>query len=340
MDQAVGQADPTNLSPILFTVEFSKPVTGFIAADVTLSSGTATVTPVSTTVYTVSVTGMVQGSLTATIAAGVAINSVGNTNTASTSSDNVVVYDTIAPTVTINQAAGQADPTNVSPIHFTVTFSEPVSNFINTDVTLSSGTATVTGSGAVYDVAVTGMAHGINRQHSSRYCNGRCGFFNSASTSTDNSVLYDTVAPSVTVNQEATQPDPTNSGPINFTVVFSEPVSGFTNADLVGNFGGTAAPTTAMITTGSGTTYNVAISGMAADGTVTLTLPAGVAKDVTGNGNTASTSTDNVVTYDTTRPTVTINQAAAQADPTGASPINFTVVFSEPVTGFTSADVT
>ena len=137
--------------------------------------------------------------------------------------------------------------------------------------------------------------------------------------------------PGVTVNQEATQPDPTNTGPINFTVVFSEPVSGFTNADLVGNFGGTAAPTTAIITTGSGATYNVAISGMAADGTVTLNLPAGIAQDGTGNSSTASTSTDNTVTYDTTRPTVTINQAVAQIDPTSLSPINFTVVFSEPV---------
>ena len=37
------------------------------------------------------------------------------------------------------------------------------------------------------------------------------------------------------------------------------------------------------------------------------------------------------------RPTVTINQAAGQADPTNASPINFTVVFSEAVTGFDAA---
>ena len=37
---------------------------------------------------------------------------------------------------------------------------------------------------------------------------------------------------------------------------------------------------------------------------------------------------------------MTINQAAGQADPTNASPINFTVVFSEPVTGFTDGDVT
>src|SRR3989442_1655387 len=54
------------------------------------------------------------------------------------------------------------------------------------------------------------------------------------------------------------------------------------------------------------------------------------------NGNTASTSTDNTVTFnapDTTPPSVTINQAATQADPTSSAPINFTVVFSEPEIG-------
>ena len=39
-------------------------------------------------------------------------------------------------------------------------------------------------------------------------------------------------------------------------------------------------------------------------------------------------------------PTVTINQAARQADPTKTSPINFTVVFSKSVTGFATGDVT
>ena len=53
-------------------------------------------------------------------------------------------------------------------------------------------------------------------------------------------------------------------------------------------------------------------------------------QDAAGNANTASTSTDNTVTFDATAPTVTINQAAGQADPTNSSPINFTAVFSEP----------
>jgi hypothetical protein len=46
-----------------------------------------------------------------------------------------------------------------------------------------------------------------------------------------------------------------------------------------------------------------------------------------------STSTDNTVAFDNARPTVTINQAAGQADPAATLPVNFSVVFSEPVTG-------
>ena len=36
------------------------------------------------------------------------------------------LVDDPPPSVTVEQAAGQADPTNGSPIHFTVTFSEAV----------------------------------------------------------------------------------------------------------------------------------------------------------------------------------------------------------------------
>jgi hypothetical protein len=49
--------------------------------------------------------------------------------------------------------------------------------------------------------------------------------------------------------------------------------------------------------TGSGTTYNVAVSGMTTGGTVIASIAATVAHDAAGNGNTASTSTDNTVTY-------------------------------------------
>jgi CSLREA domain-containing protein len=44
-------------------------------------------------------------------------------------------------------------------------------------------------------------------------------------------------------------------------------------------------------------------------------------------------------TGDTSQPSVTINQAESQSDPTITAPINFTVVFSEEVTGFQTGDV-
>src|SRR2546429_3743467 len=70
----------------------------------------------------------------------------------------------------------------------------------------------------------------------------------------------------------------------------------------------------------------------------TTPFRSGGATDAAGNGNPASTSTDNTVTFDPTPPTVTINQAAGQADPTSTAPITFTAVFSEPVSGVTARD--
>ena len=55
---------------------------------------------------------------------------------------------------------------------------------------------------------------------------------------------------------------------------------------------------------------------MTGDGTVTAAVRVNAADDEATNHSTASTSTDNTVTYDHTPPTVTINQAAGQVDPT------------------------
>src|SRR5262245_39481804 len=69
----------------------------------------------------------------------------------------------------------------------------------------------------------------------------------------------DIIAPSVTINQASGQGDPTNASPINFTVTFSETVTGFTASDI--SFAGsTAAGTLSAVVTGSGPTYNMAVS--------------------------------------------------------------------------------
>lgn len=75
-----------------------------------------------------------------------------------------VDYDVTGPTVDVEQAVGQADPTPNSPIHFRATFTDDMQGFGDsaTDTTLSgtagATTATVTPIDAkTYDVAVTGM---------------------------------------------------------------------------------------------------------------------------------------------------------------------------------------
>jgi O-glycosyl hydrolase/regulation of enolase protein 1 (concanavalin A-like superfamily) len=104
----------------------------------------------------------------------------------------------------------------------------------------------------------------------------------------------DTTLPTVTINQDTGQSDPANGSPINYTVVFSEPVSDFVTGDVA--VSGTAGATTATVT-GGGTTYNVAVSGMTANGTVIASLLAGAAHDAANNPSLASTSTDNTVTF-------------------------------------------
>ncbi len=105
-----------------------------------------------------------------------------------------------------------------------------------------------------------------------------------------------TTCPSVTVSKAATQADPTSASPINFTVTFSEPVFGFSNSGVT--MDGTAGATTALITdSGDHATYNVAVTGMTASGTVVLSILAGAATNANDNANTASSGTDNTVTY-------------------------------------------
>ena len=101
------------------------------------------------------------------------------------------------------------------------------------------------------------------------------------------SINYDSVKPTVTIEQASGQSDPTNASPVYFTVVFNEPVTGFETGDVT--LGGTAGATTATVS-GSGTTYTVAVSGMTANGTVTVSLAADIAQDAALNTSEASIS--------------------------------------------------
>jgi len=153
-----------------------------------------------------------------------------------------------------------------------------------------------------------------------------------------NIVIDNGMAPTVTINQATGQSDPTNALPINFTVVLSEAVdpSSFTVSDITQT--GTATGITWTITD-SGDRMNFTLRATAVTGAGTLipSIAAGAVIDPTGNGNTASVSTDNTVTYAPIAPlTVIINEVAwsgtaANSDDEwielynpGSSPINIT----------------
>jgi len=215
-----------------------------------------------------------------------------------------IITDINSPTVTVNQAADQADPTGGSPINFTVEFSAPVDDFATGDVTLSgtagATTAEVTGSGTTYNVAVRGMTGNgtVIVSIPVGVAHDASGYVNLPSTSTDNQVEYDNVSPTVTIDQAEGQADPTSDLTISLTVFFSKPITDFATGDVT--LSGTAGATTAVVT-GSGTTYNVAVSGMTSGGTVIASIAEGVAHDSAGNANEASSSTDNEVTFNPLR---------------------------------------
>ena len=306
-----GPASPTGSDPFDVKIDFGEDVIGFEIDDITIGNGSvSSLTDNGSGSYTASIDAAADGLVTVDINAGVTQDLAGNDNTAAPQFN--ISVDTTPPTVTINQLAGQSDPTNASLVNFIVQFSEPVSGFSAGDVILggTAGAATTLvtqiapNDGTTFNVAVSGMSSDgtVIASLASGVATDTAGNGNTASTSTDNRVTYDGSAPGATINQAASQPDPTNSSPVFFTAIFDEPVNTatFTNADveLSGSTATTGAITINEIAPNDGTTFGVSVVVME-DGIVTASIPAGGVADLVGNLNSDLTSTDNSITYDT-----------------------------------------
>jgi hypothetical protein len=162
-------ATPITQGPANFTVTFSKPVTGFSAAGVSLLGTTApgaltvTVSPSGSgynTTYTVAVSGMTSnGYIDVSIKAGAATDLAGNLSLPSSGAAAVVSYSP-ATTVAITLAPGQVTPINHGPIVFRVTFSQPVVDFTASKVSFTGSTAPGTLAATVAPVSGTGIVAG------------------------------------------------------------------------------------------------------------------------------------------------------------------------------------
>ncbi|MEG3964877.1 Ig-like domain-containing protein, partial [Microcoleus sp. S36bC1] len=321
---ALTSASPTTTNaPFLVIATFSENVTGFTATDVTVGNGTVSgFTTTSGTTYEFTVTPTASGAVTVNVPAATAIDTVGNNNTAATQLTRTA--DITAPTVTLTSAS---PTTTNAPFLVIATFSENVTGFTATDVTVGNGTVSgfTTTSGTTYEFTVTPTANGaVTVDIPAATAIDTVGNNNTAATQLTRTA--DITAPTVTLTSAS--PTTTNA-PFLVIATFSENVTGFTATDVtVGN------GTVSGFTTTSGTTYEFTVT-PTANGAVTVDIPAATAIDTVGNNNTAATQLTR--TADITPPNVTLTSASPT---TTNAPFLVTATFSEDVTGFTDTDVT
>lgn len=138
--------------------------------------------------------------------------------------------------------------------------------------------------------------------------------------------------PTVTITAPATHD---TVAPFFVQFDFNQPVTGFTIGDIVIT-GGTLA---SFVGPSPGVTYTVQVT-PTHTGNITIDVPAGVAIDGDGNGNTAATQV--VVTpVDLIAPTIAVTADVATHDGAVGTPFNLTFTWSEsPILGFVVGDVT
>ncbi|MBT4080939.1 MAG: hypothetical protein HOE82_10035 [Gammaproteobacteria bacterium] len=316
----------TATGDITYTFSFSESVTGFTVGDITVTKGTKGAFSGSGDSYTLVVTpdSGLEGDVTVGVNSAVAIDSAGNSNSAATTSTQVV--DNVVPTVTISDnQSGIA----TGPITYTFSFSESMDGFSAEDVTVTNGSkGTFSGSGDSYTLIVTpdsGLEGDVTVEVDSAVATDSAG--NSNNAAIPSTQVVDNVVPTVTIgdNQSGTA-----AGAITYSFSFSEEVTGFSADDITVTNGSKGT------LSGSGDSYTLTVtpdSGL--EGNVTVAVDSAVATDAAGNLNLAATTS--VQAVDTKQPSVVITNDQSG---TASGDILYTFTFSETVTGFSAEDVT
>jgi hypothetical protein len=196
----------------------------------------------------------------------------------SASDSMTLTWDQTAPMVSITSTA--SDPTSVNPIPLTITFSEAVTGFTVSDITVTNGTAfSFSGSGASYTVNITSSSDGgVVVGVAAGVAQDACGNANLAANKLE--IEYDSAAPTVSISTTSSETFQTST--MLVTITFSKAVTGFTISDITVTNG-----TLSSFTAASSAVYTVVVT-PAAEGAVTVKVALGVAVDSAGNGNTVS----------------------------------------------------
>jgi hypothetical protein len=332
--------------PVTYTFTFSEAVTGFTAADVTVTNGTkGTFTTVDSSHYTLVVTptASATGNITVDVAAGVAADAASNANTAATQSVqafNTIAPDTTPPTVAITDDEAATGNIAGGNITYTFTFSEAVTGFTAADVTVvngAKGTFTAIDS-THYTLVVTPTAGFTGNVTVDVPAAGAIDAASNGNTAAAQSVqAVDMLAPTVAITDDEAATGNIAGGNITYTFTFSEAVTGFTAADVTVVNGAKGT-----FTTIDSTHYTLVVTPTAGfTGNVTVDVPAAGAIDAASNGNTAATQS--VQAVDMLAPTASV--ATATIADTGNATVQSTetgtaYLVNSGVTVNTLADIT
>jgi len=336
----IPSSNPTRADSIMLRATFSEPVTNVDAADFAIHDNTPNPT---TTAAITSVNPVNNGYYyDITISGGdlagfngiVGLDLSGSQNITDAVSnplpagepaiDETYTVDNAPPTIAITLATGQAASANATPVNFTVTFSEAInaSTFTASDITQAVGaTATFitwniasTANPQVFDLSATTIGGNgtVTPVILATQVEDLAGNSNTLDSSTATVTFTDNVPPTGTITRASGQASSTNSLPIKFTVVFSEPIiaSIFTPSDITQATGATATGITWVITnSGDNQTFTLTATSVTGSGTLKPLIAANRVTDPVGNNNLEIVSAD-VVTYSppptsTPRPTST-----------------------------------
>ena len=308
------------------TFTFSEDVTGFEAADVTVSGGSkGAFTTTNARTYTLAVTPSGNADVEVSVPANVATDGANQTPASRVSA--TAVWDAAVPTLTITGVPSRINST--SAFTATFTFSEAVTGFELADVAVSGGskgafTATnartymlpITPSGnadIVVSVAAELATDGINLAPAS---------------AVEARAVWDSVVPILAITDVPAKIN--TRAAFTATLRFSGDVTGFAAEDVTvsGGSKGTFSATNAQ-------TYTLAIT-PAGNADVVVNVAAEVATD--GINLAPTSSVEAIAIWDTEAPTLAITGLPGKIN--GRDLLTATFTFSEDVTGFVTGDVT
>ncbi|MFO0876683.1 MAG: Ig-like domain-containing protein [Gemmataceae bacterium] len=351
-------SNPTNAASVQFLVTFDEVITGFDSDDLALlesgiaGSSVTQIQPSGQNAYLVTVAaGSGDGTLALEVVDNMSIiDAVGNPLQFGFNEGEQYSFDRIAPTVLSIQRAGST-PTNATSVQFTVSFSEAVSGFGITDVTLDvlgiTGASVVsvspsTGPSQSYTVTVnTGSGDGTLSIDilGTATLTDEVGNVLTEAFQTGEAYLVDKSNPSV---ESVTRVGAalTNASSVEFLVIFSEQVIGFDVGDVALDVVGLSGASILSVSPSSGpaSTYTVLVATGSGNGTLSInTLNNSTIQDVNGNNLSAPFTSGEFFTLDRSPPMVTsINRVGAT--PTTASSVQFLVTFDKNVSDVDADD--